>query len=209
MRRWSSLDREDGFGEATLTIRPTDRQRFDVTAARVLVTDNVDAVTNGLAGQFASAGVSQRFGTHTTISASGDGTRWNTGNTRFRARGTIARRFDGVPSVTLEWPTVLQYYDEAFEFNFFSPEKYLETGPALNVYKRAKRVWHISAYGRAGTLRETGGSWQPLGAARFSLEREVVRHWGMRGDLGWTNSNLAGTAGFQRTALALQITGRW
>ena len=34
----------------------------------VLVTDTVDAVTNGLAGQFASAGVSQRFGTHTTVS---------------------------------------------------------------------------------------------------------------------------------------------
>lgn len=209
VRQWSAIDRTDGYGEATITLLPTDRQRFDMTAARLLVTDNVSAVTSGLAGQFASAGISQRLGTHTTVSASGDGTWWNTGNTRWRARATVTRRLDGVPSLWIEWPTVVQLYDEPFAFNFFSPEHYVETGPALSAYKRYHRVWHLSAYGRGGALRETGGSWQPLGAARFSLEREVVRHWGVRGDASWTNSNLAGSAGFQRTALALQITGRW
>lgn len=209
VRSWDAIDRTDGFGEVTLTVLPNDAQRVDMSAARLLVTDNVAAVNAGLAGSFASVGVTQRLGTHTAVALSADRTRWSTGNTRVRYRGTLTRRFDGVPSVTLEWPTVVQQYDAPFAFGFFSPDLYVETGPALIVYRRLQRVWHLSAYGRAGTLRETGGDWQPLALTRVSLEREVARHWGVRADGSWTNSNLAGSAGFQRTALSLQITARW
>jgi hypothetical protein len=113
-----------------------------------------------------------------------------------------------VPIVTLEWPTTYQRYDTPFAFRFFSPKEYVETGPALNVYKRMARMWYISAYARGGVLRETGRAWQPLGIGRASVERDVSSHWGLRIDGGWSNSNLAGSAGFQRTTLGVGVTIR-
>jgi hypothetical protein len=110
--------------------------------------------------------------------------------------------------VTLEWPTTYQRYDEPFAFLLFSPREYVETGPALNVYRRVARVWYLSAYGRAGGLRESGRDWQTLGIARASVEREIRSHWGIRIDGGWSNSNLAGSAGFQRTSVGASLTIR-
>jgi len=61
---------------------------------------------------------------------------------------------------------------------------------------------------RGGALRETGSEWQPLGMGRASVERDVSLHWGVRLDGGWSNSNLTGSAGFQRTSLSLGVTIR-
>jgi hypothetical protein len=116
--------------------------------------------------------------------------------------------FEGVPMVTLEWPTTYQHYDEPFDFRFFSPEQYVETGPAVNVSKRVASKWYLSAYARGGALRESGSDWQPLGMGRASVERDVTSHWGVRLDGGWSNSNLAGSSGFQRTSLSLGVTVR-
>ena len=110
--------------------------------------------------------------------------------------------------MTLEWPTTYQRYDTPFDFRFFSPKEYVETGPALNVYKRVASIWYLSAYARGGGLRETGRSWQALGMGRASVERDVRNHWGMRIETAWSNSNLAGSAGFRRTTVAAGITIR-
>lgn len=208
VRRWEGLDAAPLGGEANAAFLPNDRQRIDLAVARIVPTDNLAAVRAGLAGTFGSAGISQRVTTRTSIVLGGDVTRWNEGNTRWRARAALQHRFEGLPSVTLEWPTAIQRYDAPFSFGFFSPRRYVETGPAATVYRRLWRTWHLSAYGRAGALRETGGSWQPLGVTRASVEREVRAHWGVRADAGWSNSNLAGSAGFQRTSFSLQLTGR-
>ncbi len=209
VRRWSVIDRTDPFGEATLTVLPGDMQRIDLTYARLVVTDNVAAINSGLAGNYVSAGYSHPLGTHTSLALSADATRWTAGNTRTRVRSTLSRRFEGTPSVTLEWPTAVQLYDTPFVFGFFSPRTYVETGPALSGSRRLARAWTAFAYGRAGALRETGGTWQPLGMVRGGIERDLASHLGLRADGSWTNSNLAGASGFERTALSLQLTARW
>ena len=209
VRRWSVIDRTDPFGEATLTVLPGDMQRIDLTYARLVVTDNVAAINSGLAGNYVSAGYSHPLGTHTSLALSADATRWTAGNTRTRVRSTLSRRFEGTPSVTLEWPTAVQLYDAPFVFGFFSPRTYVETGPALSGSRRLARAWTAFAYGRAGALRETGGTWQPLGMVRGGIERDLASHLGLRADGSWTNSNLAGASGFERTALSLQLTARW
>ena len=78
----------------------------------------------------------------------------------------------------------------------------------MNVYRRVASVWYLSGYARAGGLRETGHAWQALAIGRASVEREIRSHWGVRLDAGWSNSNLAGSAGFQRTSLGLGVTIR-
>jgi hypothetical protein len=40
------------------------------------------------------------------------------------------------------------------------------------------------------------------------VERDIRSHWGIRFDAGWSNSNLAGSAGFQRTTAAVSLTIR-
>jgi len=137
-----------------------------------------------------------------------DATHWSEGNTRLRVRATPRLALEGVPSVTIEWPTIYQRYSAPFEFRFFSPHEYLETGPAVNVYRRVASVWYLSAYARAGGLRESGRSWQTLGMGRASVEREIRAHWGVRLDAAWSNSNLAGSAGFQRTSVGAGVTIR-
>jgi len=110
--------------------------------------------------------------------------------------------------VTIEWPTIYQRYSAPFEFRFFSPREYLETGPAVSVDKRVASVWYLSAYARGGGLRESGRSWQALGMGRASVERDVRAHWGVRVEAGWSNSNLAGSGGFQRTSVGVGVTIR-
>jgi tetratricopeptide (TPR) repeat protein len=195
-------------GELNVAWLPGDHHRVDVTAARLIITDNVAAIRNRLVGTFGSIGVTERLTSMLTIALSADGTRWSEGNNRLRARATPRLSFEGVPSVTFEWPTIYQRYDTPFDFRFFSPVEYIETGPAMSVYQRVAPGWYVSAYVRNGALRETGRSWQALAIGRASVEREVRSHWGLRVDAGWSNSNLAGSGGFRRASLAAGMTIR-
>jgi len=195
-------------GEINVAWLPSDRHRLDVAAAHVVINDNVAAIQNHLTGTFGSIGISERLTSGLSLAVSADATRWSEDNTRLRFRVTPRWSFEGVPIFTVEWPTTYQHYDAPFDFRFFSPEEYVETGPAVNVSKRVARGWYLSAYARGGALRETGSEWQPLGMGRASVERDVSSHWGVRLDGGWSNSNLTGSAGFQRTSLSLGVTIR-
>ena len=203
---------EAGFspwdGELNIAWLPGDHHRVDVTAARLIIADNVAAIEHRLVGTFGSVGITERLTSMLALALSADETHWSEGNNRLRVRATPRLSFEGVPSVTFEWPTTYQRYDTPFDFRFFSPEEYVETGPAMSVYQRVAPGWYVSAYVRNGALRETGRSWQALAMGRASLEREVRSHWGLRMDAGWSNSNLAGSGGFRRASLAVGMTIR-
>ena len=207
-RRYDFDDFTPWDGELDLVWLPGDRHRVDVAAARLMLTDNVAAVQQRLVGTFASIGLTERLTSRFSTAISVDATRWSEGNTRIRVRATPRLSLEGVPVMTLEWPTIYQRYDEPFEFRLFSPPEYVETGPAFSVYQRVARVWYFSVYARGGALRETGRDWQPLGIARASVEREIRSHWGMRVEAGWSNSNLAGSTGFERTTIAAGLSIR-
>lgn len=206
---FAAVDFHPMTGEINLAWTPGDLRRVDLSAARLIVLDNVAALQHGLIGTFAAAGVDEGITRWTAISAGMDVTRWNAGNVRTRARLAPRHRFGGVPMVTAEWPTLYQRYSEPFDFPFFSPPEYWETGPGVDVYYRIERLWHLSGYLRGGAQRETGRAWSPLGMARLSIERELRRAWGVRIDLSWSNSNLAGTTGFERTAARAEIARRF
>ena len=195
-------------GEVNVAWLPGDRHRVDVSAAHLIIGDNVAAIEHRLTGTYGSVGLTERLTSGLWVVLSGDATQWSEGNTRVRLRATPRLSFEGVPIMTLEWPTIYQRYDEPFDFRFFSPTEYVETGPALNIYKRVAQVWYLSAYARGGGLRETGRSWQALGMGRASVERDIRSHWGMRIEAAWSNSNLAGSAGFQRTTVVAGFTIR-
>jgi hypothetical protein len=207
-RSYDQIDFSPWDGEVNVAWLPGDRHRVDVTAARLVITDNVAAVEQRLTGAFGSVGVTARLTSGLALALSADESRWSTDNRRLRLRATPRLSFEGVPIVTLEWPTIYQRYDTPFAFRFFSPKEYIETGPALNLYKRVASVWYLSAYARGGGLREAGRSWQALGIARGSVERDVRSHWGVRVDAGWSNSNLAGSGGFRRATLGAGLTIR-
>jgi hypothetical protein len=194
--------------ELNLAWLPGDHHRVDITAARLIITDNVAAIEHRLVGTFGSIGVTERLTSKLAVALSADETHWSEGNNRLRVRATPRLSFEGVPSVTFEWPTIYQRYDTPFGFRFFSPEEYIETGPAMSVYQRVAPGWYVSAYVRNGAIRETGRSWQALAIGRASVEREVRSHWGLRMDAGWSNSNLAGSGGFRRASLAAGVTIR-
>jgi tetratricopeptide (TPR) repeat protein len=208
IRSYDGVDFTPWDGEVDVVWLPGDHHRVDLAAARLLITDNVAAIQNGLTGTFGSFGLTERLTSKLSTAVSVDATRWSERNTRVRLRATPRYAFEGVPSVTLEWPTTYQHYSAPFEFRFFSPKEYVETGPALALYRRVAAAWYLSAYARAGGLRESGREWQALGITRASLEREIRSHWGLRVDAGWSNSNLAGSAGFRRTSLAAGVTIR-
>jgi tetratricopeptide (TPR) repeat protein len=208
VRSYESIDFSPWESEVNLAWLPGDRHRVDFTTARIMIGDNIAAIQEQLTGTFASAGITERFTPNFSVAVSGDVTDWSAGNRRTRMRATPRLSLESVPVVTFEWPTTYQRYDEPFEFMLFSPREYVETGPALNLYRRVARVWYLSAYGRAGGLRESGRDWQALGIARASVEREIRSHWGIRFDGGWSNSNLAGSAGFQRTSVGVSLTIR-
>ena len=208
MRSYDETDFSPWDGELNVALLPGDRHRVDVTVARLLITDNVAAIQNRLIGTFGSLGITERLTSALSLALSADETRWSEDNARLRFRVTPRLSFEGVPIVTLDWPTTYQRYDTPFEFRFFSPREYIETGPALNIYRRVARVWYLSGYVRNGALRETGRSWQALLMGRASVERDVSSHWGMRVEGGWSNSNLTGSAGFRRTSLTAGVTVR-
>jgi hypothetical protein len=193
-------------GELHAIITPSDRLRIDAAAARVLVTDNFAMLDNRVAGAFASLGGDLRLSNAAYLVTGGDVTRWSEGNVRIRIRVAPRQQLEGRPRLTLELPTLVQLYDEPMPFAFFSPERYVETGPGANAYLRFHRHWNVSAYGRVGTQRETGRSWDPFGTIRLELWRDPADGWIMRAAAAWSNSDLAGTAGFRRTSVELALT---
>ena len=196
-------------GELDLVITPNDRTRFDAAAARILISDNVAALQHHLAGNFVSLGVDRRLTYLTTISLSADDTDWNAGNQRQRVRFNVIHRFEGVPRITVEWPSLYMRYDRGFAFSLFSPTRYVETGPAVNVYRRFAKRWSAAAYLRVGAQREEGAAWKQLAIARLSLDRELHDVWAAGVDVSWSNSNLASATGFRRTAASLHLTRRF
>ena len=125
-----------------------------------------------------------------------------------RLRGSVRHRFEGRPRITIEWPTLWQRYDDPFEFSFFSPRSYIETGPALNLYIRPARAWEVSLYGRSGVQREDGRSADLFGTVRGAIAREASAGWTVRAAAGWSNSNLASSSSFRRTSFSLDLIRR-
>ncbi|HUQ80594.1 MAG TPA: hypothetical protein VM076_05645 [Gemmatimonadaceae bacterium] len=208
LRSYDAADFSPWEGELNVALLPGDAHRLDVSAARLVVGDNVAAIEHGLTGTFGSVGLTERLSSRISVATSVDATRWSEDNTRLRFRFAPRLALEGVPAVTLDWSTTYQRYSAPFAFRFFSPREYLETGPAVNVYRRVASVWYVSGYARAGALRESGRPWQSLGMGRASLERDIRSHWGLRLDASWSNSNLAGSSGFQRASGAAAITIR-
>lgn len=196
-------------GEANLAWTPGDASRVDLSLARLFVPDNVAAMQAHLTGLFTSVGLDQRISAGTALSASADVTHWSEGNRRFRSRVSLRHRFPGTPAVGLEWPITYQVYDQPFEFVFFSPRSYIETGPALGLDARVGQAWYVGTSLRAGAQRESGMPWRPLTTARLTVSRAVLSRGDVVFDLGWSNSNLAGTTGFQRTSAALSWKARF
>lgn len=195
-------------GELHWIATPDDDHRFDVAVARLLVTDNLAALENDLTGDFVSVGFDRDIGHRFTLSASGDFTRWSAGNERARIMTSAAKIFDGVPRITVSWPTMVQWYDQPFPFRLWSPEQYVETGPGINVYRRWRQVWNLSAYGRAGAQQEEGEAWKLFGVTRVAVERDLRDSWALRFSAGWSNSNAAGSGGFRRTSVQLELVRR-
>ncbi|HJQ37115.1 MAG TPA: glycosyltransferase [Thermoanaerobaculia bacterium] len=209
-RRTSYDDWSPWSGEADLVYTPRDAWRWDFAIARLLVTDNVAAIENELTGTFVSAGFDRTtLSKRMTWSASADVTRWSAGNRRVRVRFAPRRILDGAPRITIEWPTLAQFYDEPFPFALWSPERSVETGPGVNVYRRWRRKWSLSAYARAGVQRETGSSWQPLGIVRLAIERDLREAWALAASASWSNSNLGSSTGFRRTAVQFELVRRF
>lgn len=196
-------------GELDLVVTPADRTRIDVAAARILIADNLAALEQHLAGTFVSVGIDQRLTYQTTVSLSADDTFWNTHNERQRVRFNVIHRFEGVPRLTIEWPSLYMRYDEGFAFNLFSPRRYVETGPAVNLYRRFARHWNAAAYLRVGVQQEDALGWKELATARLSLDRDLHDLWAVGAALSWSNSNLASSTGFRRTSGTLTLTRRF
>ena len=111
VRDYDGVDFTPWEGEIDLVWLPGDRRRVDVAAARIMLGDNVAAVQERLVGTFASIGLTERLSTGLSVAVSVDGTQWSEGNTRMRARLTPRLALEGVPVMTIEWPTIYQYYD--------------------------------------------------------------------------------------------------
>lgn len=188
---------------------PGDELRVDGSIARLIVTDSVAAITHRLHGDLVSIGSDYRVTSADTIVAAVDRTSWSEGNSRTRFMANWRHQFEGVPRVTLEWPALFQRYDRPFSFGLFSPRRYVETGPALNAYRRFARVWSASAYMRGGAQREDGAAWRALGIVRVQLERDLRDDWALRVVAGWSNSNVTGAGGFRRTSFSIEAARRF
>jgi len=196
-------------GEVDLVITPSDRTRVDAAVARIVIGDSLVALRQHLTGNFVSLGVDRRLTYRTTLSLSADDTRWSTNNERQRVRVNVIHRFEGVPRLTVEWPSLYMRYDRGFAFNLFSPRRYVETGPAVNVYRRFARHWNAAAYLRVGVQQEEAMGWKELAIARLSLDRDLHDAWAFGIAASWSNSNLASSTGFRRTSVSLNLTRRF
>jgi tetratricopeptide (TPR) repeat protein len=206
---FDSIDFQPFTAEVDLVVTPTDRTRIDLAAARILIADNLAALEQHLEGTFVSAGIDQRLTYRTTVALSVDDTFWNTHNERQRVRFNIIHRFEGVPRLTVEWPSLYMRYDQGFAFSLFSPRRYIETGPAVNVYRRFATHWNAAAYLRVGVQQEEALGWKQLAIARLSLERDLHDAWAVGVAFSWSNSNVASSTGFRRTMGSLTLTRRF
>ncbi|HSP33221.1 MAG TPA: hypothetical protein VLU46_02775, partial [Thermoanaerobaculia bacterium] len=209
VRRTGYRDWQPLSGEAHLVITPSDPSRIDVSFARPIVTDNVAAVRNRLAGNYVSIGADRRVTALNTATMGLDLTRWNDGNTRRRITINWRHAGEGLPRVRWEWPTMWLSYDRPFTFALFSPRRYIETGPAISVDRRFARVWTATAYIRAGAHNEEHIGWRPLTVLRAAIDRELTDRWSLRAEASWSNSNVTSTSGFRRTAIGLQVARRF
>lgn len=186
-------------GELNAIITPTDRLRFDVSAAGITIADAFVALDHHLSGRFLSAGGDWRFLHGSGINAATDVTHWSEGNRRTRIRLVAWHHLDDKPQLTISVPLMIQTYDHGFNFGLFSPKFYLELGPAVELKVSPKRHWELMASGRLGAQRESGLAWSPLGTLRFSVQRALDQHWGMSASFAHSSSNLASSTGFSRT----------
>ena len=196
-------------GEFNAVFTPADRLRLDFSAAHLILFDNYQALAHHLAGNFVSVGADVPVGVDWTFTPSVDVTRWNEGNLRVRYRFRPAYRIQGRPRITLSVPLLYQTYDRSFSFNLFSPTRYMEVGPAINVFLRKSRHWELSAYGQVGGQHETASDWRVMGQIRAQAERDLWRHWATSLAVGWSNSNVASPTGFERFSLQCAVRYRF
>ncbi|ABF42364.1 hypothetical protein Acid345_3363 [Candidatus Koribacter versatilis Ellin345] len=196
-------------GEINAVITPQDRTRIDITAARVLISDNYQALAHHLVGNFVSAGADIPAGVDWTFTGAMDYTHWTEGNNRMRYRFIPAYRVEGRPRITVSLPMLFQTYDQGFSFNLFSPKRYFEVGPAVNLYIRKWHYWNFSAYGEIGAQHEDAQPWRPMGQVRAHADRDLWRHWATTASVGWSNSNVASPSGFERFSLEAGLSYRF
>lgn len=202
-----SFFREGGWspytGELNVAVTPGDAVRVDVSLARIMARDNAAALDHQLTGRHAAVSTDVRITPAVTLMAAADLVQWSTGNRRARLRGSARLQFEGMPRLTLELPALLQTYDEAMPFAFFSPEQYIEAGPGANLHTRFSDHWNASVHGRLGLQRESGQPWNVFGTARAAVWRDAIGDWSVNAALSWSNSSLASPTSFQRTAVEL------
>ena len=191
--------------ELNAIVTPSDVVRVDVSAARVLVTDHMEAMRSHLAGTLVGAGTDVRVTSTMTVVAATDITLWSTDNRRVRVRTGLRWRPEGSLAWTVELPMMLQLYDEPMPFAFFSPERYVEVGPGANLDLRVAGPWRASLYARAGVQREDDRPWDPFGTARVAVWRELSDEWALRASAAWSDSNVASSTSFRRTWLELNL----
>jgi len=196
-------------GELNAVITPADLLRIDLSAARILVADNYQALAHHLDGTFVSAGADIPVANDWTVTGAIDYTHWNEGNNRIRYRFRPAYRIEGRPRITVSLPVLFQTYDRPFSFNLFSPRRYTEIGPAVNVFIRKWHYWNFSAYGQAGVQHQSDTDWMMMGQVRAHADRDLWRHWATSFSIGWSNSNIASPSGFERFSVDAGLTYRF
>jgi tetratricopeptide (TPR) repeat protein len=215
-------------GEGGVAWFPGDRRRVDVSVARIPVLDHPGAIEDGFFGDLISVGTDQPLGRRVTVAVGADRTRWRSREAvtlpgevdavRTRLRAVVTLPLEGVPAITLTWPTLVQRYSAPIPLGFYSPRLYLETGPSVDLYRRLPGPWHLWADLRIGGQVEwdpyhegadavDGGVLRPLGRVRGSIEREFSA-WTVGIHGSWTNSNLTGDRGFERGLVRLEIRHR-
>lgn len=150
-----------------------------------------------------------RFTLHLPLASRTDleltGQRWEVSRSAlFSAWSPGARlhhRFEGVPRLTLDWPSRMQLYDRSFPFALWSPERYVETGPGVHLYQSLGGGWGLNLFTRVGIQDETGSEPDGLFVGRGSLEWEFTAGSRLRLQGGWSNSSLGGATGFRRTSV--------
>lgn len=187
-------------GDGALVWTPGDRFRLRASGGRTWHVDNLAAVRERVVGPYAGLEMGVGLGAYDALILSGDGTRWSADHRRLRATLRWTHRFEGVPRFTLDWPTRVQLYDDPFPFALWSPERYLESGPGLHMYRSLGGGLGINLYSRVGVQTETGTDVDALFEGRGSLEWEFTAGSQLRLQGGWSNSSLAGASGFQRTS---------
>ncbi len=196
-------------GEVNAVITPQDRTRIDITGARILIADNYQALAHHLVGNFVSGGADIPAGVDWSFTGAVDFTHWSEGNNRMRYRFIPSYRVEGRPRITISVPMLFQTYDQGFDFNLFSPKRYFEIGPAVNLYIRKWHYWNFSAFGEMGVQHEFAQPWRPMGQVRAHADRDLWRHWATTASVAWSNSNVASPSGFERFSFEAGLSYRF